>query len=103
MEIPTRRLTGLMVHHTAVPPLGVRRLAVLHTGVLRSEVLHMGVLRLEVLHMGVLHMGIRPIVRRRIHLPDYLRPAKNARISSASSFGSSIAAKWPPRGITVHR
>ena len=79
---------GLMVRHTAVRPLAVHRLAVLPS---------------EVLHMGVLHMEIRPMVQRRIRIPDYLRPVKNARISSASSFGSSIAAKCPPRGITVHR
>src|SRR5215468_2881864 len=28
---------------------------------------------------------------------------KKARMSSASSSGCSIAAKWPPRGITVQR
>ncbi|MEA2775015.1 MAG: hypothetical protein QOF90_421 [Acetobacteraceae bacterium] len=33
----------------------------------------------------------------------YLSPLKNALISAASASGCSIAAKWPPFGITVHR
>ena len=78
-----RRLLGMVRHTVVVHPLAVRRLAVLPSEVHPSEVLH----------MGVLLMGIRPMVQRRIRIPDYLRPVKNARISSASSFGSSIAAK----------
>jgi hypothetical protein len=36
--------------------------------------------------------------------PGYPRNGrKNARTSSASASGSSIAAKWPPRDITVQR
>ncbi len=93
LGIPTRRLTGLMVHHMAA-----LRLAVFHLAV-RRLVLH----RMEVLRSGILLMAMHLTVRRRIRIPDYLHPAKNARISSARSFGSSIAAKWPPRGITAHR
>ena len=88
MGIPIRRLIRLMVRPTAL---------------LRMRVLHMVVCRTVVLRTGVLRMAMLPTVRRPIRIPDYLRSAKNARISSASSFGSSIAAKWPPRGITVHR
>ena len=35
--------------------------------------------------------------------PGAYRPARNSRTSSARSSGSSIAAKWPPRGISVQR
>ena len=35
--------------------------------------------------------------------PGAYRPRRKARTSEASSSGSSIAAKWPPRGISVHR
>ncbi len=35
--------------------------------------------------------------------PGVYRPARNSRTSSARSSGSSIAAKWPPRGISVQR
>ena len=93
MAVPIRRPMGHMVRHIAVLPSVVRRSAVLHMGILRMEVLRMGVLRLEA----------RLMVRHHILFLDYLRPPKNARTSSASSPGSSIAAKWPPRGITVHR
>jgi hypothetical protein len=89
MEIPTHHLMVDTVHHMVVPPLVVRRLVVRRG--------------LGVRHMAVLRMEIRLMVRRRTRLHDYLRPAKNARISPASSLGSSIAAKWPPCGITVHR
>jgi Sigma-70 region 2 len=33
----------------------------------------------------------------------YRRPRKNPRRSSASSSGSSMAVKWPPRGMSVKR
>src|SRR5262245_8234459 len=43
---------------------------------------------------------LRPVTRR----ADQPRSGrKKARMSSASSSGCSIAAKWPPRGITVQR
>ena len=35
--------------------------------------------------------------------PGAYRPARNSRTSAARSSGSSIAAKWPPRGISVQR
>ena len=35
--------------------------------------------------------------------PGAYRPRRNARTSSARSSGSSIAAKWPPRGSSVQR
>ena len=35
--------------------------------------------------------------------PGAYRPRRNSRTSSARSSGSSIAAKWPPRGISVQR
>jgi len=35
--------------------------------------------------------------------PGVYRPARKSRTSSARSSGSSIAAKWPPRGISVQR
>jgi AraC family transcriptional regulator len=35
--------------------------------------------------------------------PGAYRPRRNSRTSPASSSGSSIAAKWPPRGISVQR
>jgi AraC family transcriptional regulator len=35
--------------------------------------------------------------------PGDYRPRRNSRTSEASSSGSSMAAKWPPRGISVQR
>ncbi len=35
--------------------------------------------------------------------PGAYRPARNSRTSAARRSGSSIAAKWPPRGICVQR
>ena len=35
--------------------------------------------------------------------PGAYRPARDSRTSAARSAGSSIAAKWPPRGISVQR
>ena len=35
--------------------------------------------------------------------PGAYRPRRNSRTSPASSSGSSMAAKWPPRGISVQR
>ena len=93
MGIPIRRAMDLMVRRMAVPRMGVPRMGVPRLAVRRTVALPMPVPPTE----------IRRMVRRRIHIPDYFLPAKNVRISSASSFGSSIAAKWPPRGITVHR
>lgn len=35
-------------------------------------------------------------------LPQFRYVRKNVRMSWANNSGSSIAAKWPPRGISVH-
>ena len=50
--------------------------------------------------------GTRTATHARQHFTGgapYRSPRKNVRISSANASGCSIAAKCPPRGITVQR
>src|SRR5262245_45655355 len=54
----------------------------------------------QCLHAATPRRQLMPLTRR----ADQPRSGrKKARMSSASSSGCSIAAKWPPHGITVQR
>ena len=102
-DFPSVRVPSEARHSGAPPRLRTARLmprpsVVHHLAARLMDARHMRVLRTGLLPMGVPHTVEHPTL-----IPDYLRPPKNARISWARSSGSSIAAKWPPRGITVHR